>query len=279
MTHVAHAATAAAGHTLAAAGSAPSPLWYATRATGVVALVLLTMSVALGIAGTARFSSVAMPRLVRSGLHRNVSMLSVGFVAAHVLTAVLDPFASIRLTSAIIPFTSHYRTFWLSLGTIAFDLLLALIATSVLRNRLGYRAWRGVHWLAYASWPIALWHGLGTGTDSRVWLLLLLDALSVLAVGAAVIWRLRLVEPGRLRVAGRVATAATALATVVFVAVGPLQHGWARRAGTPSNLLSSSRPAAAAAIGPSPTHPRHPSVLAAGGSRVGTSPGGADEPV
>jgi predicted ferric reductase len=235
------AASAAAGHALAATSSGPSELWYATRATGVVALLLLTMSVALGVAGTARFSNAAMPRLVRSGLHRNVSMLSVGFVAAHVLTAVLDPFASIRLTSAIIPFSSAYRTFWLSLGTIAFDVLLALILTSLLRNRLGYRAWRGVHWLAYASWPIALWHGLGTGTDSRVWWLLTLDALCVLAVGAAALWRLRLVEPGRLRLVGRVATAALAAATVVFVATGPLQHGWARRAGTPPSMLGSSQ--------------------------------------
>lgn len=275
MSHVSNAASAAAGHALAAVGSAPSPLWYATRATGVVALVLLTISVALGVAGTARFSSAAMPRLVRSGLHRNVSMLSVGFVAAHVLTAVLDPFASIPITQAIIPFSSHYRPFWLSLGTIAFDLLLALILTSVLRTRLGYRAWRGVHWLAYASWPIALWHGLGTGTDSRVWWLVLLDALSVLAVGAAVVWRLRQVRPGRLRVTGLAGIAAVALATVVFVAAGPLQPGWARRAGTPSNLLGSARPAAAATIGSSAAHPSQPTVRTLSNYPAATPRGGA----
>jgi predicted ferric reductase len=269
------AAAAAAGHGLAATSSGPSELWYATRATGLVALVLLTISVALGVAGTARFSNAAIPRLVRSGLHRNVSMLSVGFVAVHVLTAVLDPYASIRLTAAIIPFSSPYRTFWLSLGTIAFDLLLALILTSLLRTRLGYRAWRAVHWLAYASWPIALWHGLGTGTDSRVWWLLALDALCVLAVGVAVLWRIRLVEPGRFRLAGRVATAVLAVATVVFVAIGPLQHGWARRAGTPTSLLGSSRPAAAAAIGRDATQPSDPSALAANRPQTVTPGGGA----
>ena len=274
MIHVANGASAAAADTLAAAGSAPSPLWYATRGTGVVALVLLTISVALGVAGTARFSSTAMPRLVRSGLHRNVSMMSVGFVAAHVLTVVLDPFASIHLTSAIIPFSSRYRTFWLSLGTIAFDLLLALILTSVLRTRLGYRSWRGVHWLAYASWPIALWHGLGTGTDSRVPWLLLLDALCVLAVGASVFWRIRLVRPTRKRIAGLVATASIAVATVAFVAIGPLQPGWARRAGTPGDLLGSARPAAAA-ISPNATHPSEPNVLAANRPEAVTPKGGA----
>jgi methionine sulfoxide reductase heme-binding subunit len=239
------AASAAAGHALAAAGTAPSPLWYTARATGVVALILLTLTVALGVAGSTRLSTPALPRLVRSGLHRNIALLSVAFVAAHVLTTVLDPYASISITSAVIPFSSHYRPFWLSLGTIAFDMLLALVLTSMVRTRLSYRAWRAVHWLAYASWPIALWHGLGTGSDSKLSLLLVLDALCVLVVAAAALWRLQLLPPGRTRVIGRAATAAIMLATVVFAAVGPLQSGWARRAGTPASMLGSAHASAA----------------------------------
>jgi sulfoxide reductase heme-binding subunit YedZ len=205
----------------------------------VVALILLTLTVALGVAGSTRLSTPALPRLVRSGLHRNISLLSVAFVATHVLTTVLDPYASISITSAIVPFSSHYRPFWLSLGTIAFDMLLALVLTSMVRTRLSYRAWRAVHWLAYASWPIALWHGLGTGTDSKLSWLLLLDALCVVVVAAAALWRLQLVPPGRTRVIGRAATAAIMTATVVFAVIGPLQSGWARRAGTPSSMLGS----------------------------------------
>jgi predicted ferric reductase len=238
------AASAAAGHVLAATGAGPSPLWYTARATGVVALILLTFTVALGVAGSTRLSTPALPRLVRSGLHRNISLLSVAFVATHVLTTVLDPYASISITSAIVPFSSHYRPFWLSLGTIAFDMLLALVLTSMVRTRLSHRAWRAVHWLAYASWPIALWHGLGTGTDSKLSWLLLLDALCVLVVAAAALWRLQLVPPGRTRVIGRAATAAIMAATVVFAVVGPLQSGWARRAGTPSSMLGSAQASA-----------------------------------
>lgn len=238
------AASAAAGHVLAATGAAPSPLWYTARATGVVALILLTFTVALGVAGSARLSTPALPRLVRSGLHRNIALLSVAFVATHVLTTVLDPYASISITSAVVPFSSHYRPFWLSLGTIAFDLLLALVLTSMVRTRLSYRAWRAVHWLAYASWPIALWHGLGTGSDSKLPWLLVLDALCVLAVAAAALWRLQLAPRGRTRAIGRAATAAIAVATVVFAAVGPLQSGWARRAGTPSSMLGSAHASA-----------------------------------
>lgn len=233
----------------------PSPLWYATRATGVVALVLLTATVALGVAGTARFATPRWPRILTAGLHRDLSLLAVAFVAAHVLTTILDGYAPIGWLSVIVPFTSTYRGFWLSLGTIAFDLLLAVVITSLLRVRLGYPAWRAVHWLGYASWPVAMWHGLGTGTDSKLPWLLLIDAICITAVAAAVFWRLSLA--GRpFGVAGRLLLCtAVPVATVVFVAVGPLRPGWARRAGTPPSLLAGSVAPAAAPNVPVPTAP------------------------
>src|SRR5271165_3541881 len=218
----------------------PSPLWFTTRATGVVALLLLTMTVALGVAGTARYSTPSLPRLVRAGLHRNVSLLAVAFVAVHVLTTVLDPYAAIGFASAVIPFSSAYRPFWLSLGTIAFDLLLAIVITSLVRSRLSHRTWRAVHWLAYASWPIALWHGLGTGTDTKLSWLLALDAVCVVAVAAVVAWRLTLAPRTGLRWAGILATVGFVVATIGFVAIGPLQAGWAKRAGTPAAMLGGS---------------------------------------
>ncbi len=226
----------------------PSPLWYLTRATGVMALVLLTATVVLGVAGTARFATPRWPRVITAQLHRNLSLLAVAFVAAHVLTTVLDSYAPIGWISAILPFTSSYRTFWLGLGTAAFDMLLAVVVTSLLRARLSYRAWRAVHWLGYACWPVALWHGLGTGTDSKLSWLLALDAACVAAVAGAIAWRLSLApaRPGPLT--WLLACAAVPAATAVFVAVGPLQPGWARRAGTPVALLAGRAvPAAAAA--------------------------------
>src|SRR5215469_262001 len=223
----------AAGHLLAATSYGPSPLWYTARATGVVALILLTITVALGVAGTARLSTELLPAIVRSGLHRNVSLLVVAFIVVHVLSSVLDPFAGIRL----------------SLGAIAFDMLLALIVTSLLRSRLSPGLWRGVHWFGYVCWPVALWHGLGTGTDSRLSWLLLLEAGCALVVAAAVAWRLNLAGRSLARAAGLAGIAGFALATIVFVAVGPLQPGWARRAGTPASLLSSAHPASAGTSG------------------------------
>jgi sulfoxide reductase heme-binding subunit YedZ len=107
-----------------------------------------------------------------------------------VLTTVADSYVSIGLTAAFVPFSSSYRGFWLGLGAIAFDLLLAVAVTSLLRDRISYRAWRAVHWLSYASWPVALAHGLGTGTDTRLPWLLVLDALCGVSVLVVAAWRL-----------------------------------------------------------------------------------------
>jgi methionine sulfoxide reductase heme-binding subunit len=199
----------------------PSPLWLATRATGVTAFLLLTAELVLGIAGWARFSTPSLPRPVSAGLHRNLSLLAVAFVAAHVLTTVVDGYAPIGWVSAVVPFTSPYRTLWLGLGAIAADLLLAVLITSLLRARLGYRAWRAVHWLGYACWPVALWHALGTGTDARLPWLLALDAACVAGVCTALAWRLWLSDRGPGRVAGSVICVAVPVATAAFVAVGP----------------------------------------------------------
>ena len=238
-----------AAHLLAAGTSGPSPLWYATRATGVMALVLLTATVALGVAGVSRLSAPNWPRVITAGLHKNISLLVVGFVVVHVLTTVLDSFVSISLTAAIIPFVSSYRTFWVGLGAIAFDMILALVITSLFRARLSYRAWRAVHWLEYECWPIALWHGLGTGTDTKLPLLLAIDALCVLVVAGALIWRVHLLAPGAGRAAAMAATVVVPMATIVFVLVGPLRAGWAARAGTPVALLGGSVRSTGAATG------------------------------
>jgi hypothetical protein len=102
---------------------------------------------------------------------------------------------------------------------------------------MSYRAWRAVHWLSYASWPVALWHGLGTGTDSRVPWLLALYALCGASVLGVAGWRLARTHPGPARKALIGAAVVVPLATIVFVATGPLRPGWARRAGTPVSLL------------------------------------------
>jgi sulfoxide reductase heme-binding subunit YedZ len=223
---------------LAAAGSGRA-LWYLTRGTGAMTLILLTLSLVLGVADL-RWSSRRLPRFVVDGLHRTVSLLVVVVVALHIATSVLDSFAPIRLVDVVVPFVSAYRPVWVGLGALAFDLLVALTVTSLLRARLGYGAWRAVHWLAYACWPVALVHGLGTGSDIQGAWMLAISLGCVAAVVVAVITRLAGGWPGRLRLrlgaAGALAAAGVALA--LWLPSGPLAQGWAHRAGTPKSDLT-----------------------------------------
>jgi len=163
--------------------------WYLMRASGAVTLVLLTAVFVLGIATFRRWRPADLPRFVTTNLHRSLALLAVAFLAVHIVTVVLDPYVPIRVVDAVVPFVSSYRPLWLGLGALAFDLLLALVVTSLLRTRIGLRTWRVVHWAAYALWPTALVHALGTGTDAlRPWFLATVVA-CVLAVAAAVAWR------------------------------------------------------------------------------------------
>lgn len=142
-------------------------LWYTTRGAGAVSLVLLTGVVNLGVLSALRVQSQRWPRFLTTGLHRNLGLLTLVFLGLHIVTAVVDPFTHLGWLTAVLPFSSYYRTLWLGLGTIASELLLAIVITSVARGLIGHGAWRAIHWMAYASWPIAVVHGLGTGTD--VW--------------------------------------------------------------------------------------------------------------
>jgi sulfoxide reductase heme-binding subunit YedZ len=164
-------------------------LWYVGRGTGVASLLLLTVVVALGIATRSGRAGFGLPRFAVAAVHRTASLTAVAFLLIHVGSLYLDPYAQLHLVDFVVPFTGTYRPFWLGLGTIGLDLVAALVVTSLLRQRLGRRTWRAVHWLAYLSWPVALSHALGTGTDNGSWWLRALAAACMLAVLGAVSWR------------------------------------------------------------------------------------------
>lgn len=170
-------------------------LWYLARATGAVTLVLLTLTVALGIANQQRWAPRRTPRFVVEHLHRSTSLLVVVLLVVHVAASVVDGYVQIRLVDAVVPFLSSYEPLWLGLGTLALDLLLALVVTSVLRAHIGVRTWRAVHWVAYACWPVALAHGLGIGTDTGTtgWLTWL--SVACIAVVLAALWARLTREP------------------------------------------------------------------------------------
>jgi methionine sulfoxide reductase heme-binding subunit len=174
-------------------------LWFASRGTGVVALVLLTVVVVLGVAVNRQGRLPGLPRFAVTSLHRAVSLLAVAFLAVHIATAIADPFVSIGIAASVIPFVSHYQPFWLGLGAVSVDLMLALVITSLLRGRIGRRTWRAVHWLAYASWPVAVAHSIGSGPDMwrgwLAWLTVGCGAAAVAALGWRIVGRRRETPP------------------------------------------------------------------------------------
>jgi sulfoxide reductase heme-binding subunit YedZ len=226
--------------------SSSQAVWFLTRGTGVVSLVLLTAVTVLGILNAVRWSPALTPRFVVQRVHRNLSLVSVVFIVIHIATAVIDGFAPIRWIDAVVPFQAAYRPLWLGLGTVAFDLVIAVAVTSLIRARLGYRVWRAVHWTSYALWGVAVFHGLGIGSDStQLWMLALVAA-SVSAVVAAAVWRVAIGWPGWTPARLSMALGAVSMPVVlgVWLMGGPLQPGWAARAGTPRRLLAHTSSAA-----------------------------------
>jgi sulfoxide reductase heme-binding subunit YedZ len=245
------AAGAGAGPAAIVVNSA-TPLWYLTRATGLVALVLLTASMALGVLSSVRYQRPDWPRFVIVGLHRNFSLLALVFTAVHIATTLADGYVPISLQDVVIPFISAYRPLWLGLGAVGLDLLIALTITSLLRTRMTYRSWRLVHWTSYLCWPVAVLHGLGTGSDTRVTWVLGLTGGCVALVAGLLGWRLAYGWPAHAlaRLTGALAMVLVLVAGFAWLAAGPLQPGWSRRAGTPPALIKGSAPAGAAPLAP-----------------------------
>lgn len=218
-------------------------LWFLARGTGVVSLLLLTLVVAIGVANVRRLAAEGWPRFVVEAVHRNAGLLAVVFLVVHIFSSVLDPFTPIRLADAVIPFISLYRPIWLGLGAVAFDLMIAVVITSLCRRRIGYRSWRWVHWTAYACWPIAVVHGLGAGSDTKTKWMLALTAGCVLVVLAAALVRALAGWPSHAgtRLSGALACAALPIALLAWLPSGPLGSNWARRAGTPVAVLAAAR--------------------------------------
>jgi sulfoxide reductase heme-binding subunit YedZ len=165
-------------------------LWYATRATGIMAMILMTAVVVLGILTVRRTSGRWWPAFVLQDLHKRISILSVVFLAFHILTSVLDTYVHIGWFAILVPFTSPYERFYVGLGAISFDLLLAVFISSLLRSHIGPRTWRAIHWLSYGSWPIAIAHSIGSGTDIKLGWVDGVVGLCCFAVVASATWRI-----------------------------------------------------------------------------------------
>jgi sulfoxide reductase heme-binding subunit YedZ len=175
--------------------------WYAARAAGVVAYILVSTSVALGLllAGRKRFER--WPRFAVEDVHRFAGLLAGIFIALHVFWLAIDSQSHLTTRSIVVPFISSYRPFWTGLGIVAGELLLALAVTNHYRKRLRYSTWRRLHYLNFAVWGAATLHGLGAGTDSGSTAFSVMYATTVGIVGALALRRFaprpRAASPGR----------------------------------------------------------------------------------
>jgi methionine sulfoxide reductase heme-binding subunit len=174
----------------AAAITGSQGLWLVSRASGLALLVLFSLVVVLGVAARLGSAPRRWPRFAVTEVHRALALFAVAFLGLHVVTAILDPYVTIGWAATVLPFTSPYRTLAIGLGTLAVDLAGAVLLTSLARARLGYRAWRAVHWLAYLAWPVAFLHSLTAGNDLGIWWVALIELGSAAMVAAAVMARL-----------------------------------------------------------------------------------------
>ena len=194
-------------------------LWDLGRATGVISLALLTIVVVLGIVTRSGRPLPGLPRFAVSAVHRASSLLAVTFLGVHIVTLTLDPQSKLRWIDSVIPLGSRFRPLWVGLGAAAFDLIVALIVTSALRHRIGRRTWRAIHWIAYAMWPFAMLHTVGSGTDARTpWMVWFLVGCGVTAF-AALGWRTsaRFIDDAERMTGTRIPTALTRAGRAVTV--------------------------------------------------------------
>jgi len=260
---------------VATVGHGSTALWYLTRAAGLVSLILLSATVVLGTVASVGWTTDRWPRFLSQSVHRNLSLFCLALIGIHIVSTVGDGYVPIGFADAVIPFRSPYRPIWVGLGALALDMLLAVAITSALRRRIGVAAWRGVHWLAYACWPIAVLHGLGSGSDTRLPGAMLVFVLCTGSVAAAVAWRLAVgrARSASWRLGGAVAGAAALLVITAFATAGPLRPGWSHRSGTSSALLAqlSGSAATSSSGATTPTNPSH-SASASVTSGIPTAP-------
>jgi sulfoxide reductase heme-binding subunit YedZ len=190
-------------------------------------LVLFSLAVALGIVTTQRFKSRWWPAFASQDLHRNVSLLALSFLGIHIATILNDKY--VRLGTPI-PFSSPFRPVWVGLGLVSAYMLAAIVISSLVRRWLPFTAWRGLHWLTYPAWLLAVIHGAGTGSDSRTSWAAFLTAACVGSVVACLC--LRIAGTDGWSALRRVTLGAGALVSTAALGAwwlaGPLSPGWPR---------------------------------------------------
>ena len=225
-------------------------LWYISRATGVIALVLLGIVLTLGILTASKSTPLGVGKFIGPDLHRRLSISTLVFLVAHIVSAILDPFVSVGLGATLIPFEAKYRPLWVGLGTVSFDLLLIIVATSVVRHKFNHGIWKKIHYLSWVVVSLVLFHALGTGSDTHIKLVEGIYVLFVLVLGGAGLYR-AYSEYGLAKSQRVIAGASLVLLPIVLLGWtvnGPLKAGWAKSSAKGYSIFPTTTSAVAAGL-------------------------------
>jgi len=196
-------------------------LWYATRASGIAAYVVVTVVVCIGISMGGKAQSKRWPRFSVEDIHRFGGLLVGALIAIHVATIAVDSFLPFSVLDLVVPFVARYRPLWTGLGIAAAELLLALAVTNHYRMRLPYAFWRKAHYANFAVWTLATLHGVMSGTDRGVWWLAIIYGVSIASVAVLLVWRFahQTMRSGSVALAG-----VASVVAVPILILGPLYH-------------------------------------------------------
>ena len=200
--------------------------WEVARVGGMLALVLATASVVIGLALSLKMRSTAFPRFITNELHRYVSLLTIAFIVIHGLAVWADPFTAFTPSEVLVPLVAHYRPLWIAMGIVAGYLMLAVYASEWVRSRIGYAWWRRFHYVSFAVFLLGILHGLGSGSDTATAWGIAVYGLCVGSVAVLVILRLLALPASDRRDVGIVAIGLAIFALAVFTSIGPMRAGW-----------------------------------------------------
>lgn len=214
-------------------------LWYVTRSSGLLALLVLSSTVALGVSSAQKAKIREVPRVYFADLHRSLALFALVLLSVHIFTAIVDPFTHLGWTTAFDPFKRSYRPLYLGLGITAFDIVVAIVVTSLLRKHLSNRLWKAIHLGSYLVWFLAMVHGLGTGTDSHFRFALFVYGLSLGIVAVGLWIRILSAKPKALvlRFVAYALIALVPFTLVLWGLSGPAKAGWWKRFSLPQTTI------------------------------------------
>ena len=150
-------------------GGEPKAYWYLSRASALIAYVLLWLSMATGLLITNKLARLWPGGLTAFDLHQFTSLLGLAFALFHALILMGDKYINYSLAQVLVPFNSTgYKPVWVGLGQIGFYLLAIVGLSFYVRKRLGHRSWRIIHYLSFLTFTLALLHGILAGTDTEL---------------------------------------------------------------------------------------------------------------